>query len=111
MVLIYPVNCSAQNKNWYLFTLLTSLVNAQDMPTLNSITLKYFERGHTFMSADSYHHSVEKSMKEMKNVYDYGDFVKALEMQGQAMQLNHENFYNNSKNSIHLVESSRDCPE
>ena len=83
-------NCSAQNKNWYIFT----LVNAQDMPTLNSIILKYFERGHTFISADSYHHSVEKSMKAMKNVYDYGDFVKALEMQGQAMQLNHESFYN-----------------
>ena len=38
-------NCSAQNKNWYLFTLLTSLVNAQDMPTRNSITFKYFEEG------------------------------------------------------------------
>jgi len=30
---------------------------------VEDITLKYFEPGHTFMSADSVHHGVEKSMK------------------------------------------------
>ena len=45
-------NCSAQNKNWHLFTLFTTVVNGKDVPHLNSITMK----GHTFMSADTYHH-------------------------------------------------------
>ena len=51
-------NCSAQNKNWYLFSSLVSLVNSNVIST-DDITLKYFEPGHTFMSADSFHHGVE----------------------------------------------------
>ena len=54
-------NCSSQNKNWCLMTM---LVNAVNDPTVavEDITLKYFEPGHTFMSADSVHHGVEKAM-------------------------------------------------
>ena len=33
-------NCSAQNKNWHLFTLFTTVVNGKDVPHLNSITMK-----------------------------------------------------------------------
>ena len=55
-------NCSVQNKNWHLFTLFTTLVNCKNAPHLKNITLKYFERGHTFMSADAYHHLEEKDM-------------------------------------------------
>ena len=36
---------------------------------LEKITLKYFEVGHSFMSADSFHHRVEKAAKRMKNIY------------------------------------------
>ena len=32
-------------------------------------------------------------MLEMKNVYDHKDFVKPLEKDDQAMQLNHSDFY------------------
>ena len=53
-------NCSYQNKCWYLYTSLCGAVNNNQKDTLQSITLKYFERGHSFMSADSYHHLVEK---------------------------------------------------
>ncbi|CAG9829587.1 unnamed protein product [Diabrotica balteata] len=42
------------------------------------ITINYFEPGHTFMSADSFHHQVELSLKKKKKVYDYHDFVKAV---------------------------------
>ena len=86
-------NCSAQNKNWHLFTLFTTLVNCKDAPHLKNITLKYFERGHTFMSADAYHHLVEKAMCEMKNVYNYNDFVKALEQDGQTLLLDYKTFF------------------
>ena len=75
-------NCSAQNKNWHLFTLFTIVANGKDVPHLNSITMKDFEKGHTFMSADTNHHLVEKAMCEVKNVYDYRDFVSCLEKNG-----------------------------
>ncbi|CAM4578379.1 unnamed protein product [Leuciscus chuanchicus] len=55
-------NCSAQNKNWCLLSSLVCLVNG-DTTTMEDITLKYFEKGHTFMSADSFHHGVKQEMK------------------------------------------------
>ena len=42
-------NCSGQNKNWYLFTALANEVNMKDA-SFQTITLKYFEPGHPFMS-------------------------------------------------------------
>jgi len=51
-------NCSAQNKNWCLLSTLVSLVNGSTN-SREDITLKFFEKGHTFMSADSVHHGVE----------------------------------------------------
>ena len=55
-------NCSSQNKNWCLFTTLVTVVNDPAL-AVEDITLKYFEPGHTFMSADSVHHGVEKAMQ------------------------------------------------
>ncbi|CAG9831297.1 unnamed protein product [Diabrotica balteata] len=51
------------------------------MIATSQITLKYFETGHTFMSADSVHHGVEKGMKITNegNIYDFNDFIKAVE--------------------------------
>ena len=40
-----------------------------------TITLKYFEPGHTFMSADSFHHQVEQGMRQQKRVEDFQDFI------------------------------------
>ena len=45
---------------------------------LESITIKYFEKGHTFMRADSFHHQTEKEMRLKKNVYS-DDFEKIIE--------------------------------
>jgi len=79
-VVFYVDNCGAQNKNWTLFTALISLVNSAGGP--QTVTLRYLEKGHTFMSADSYHASVESAMRKMKNVYDFSDFVSAVERYG-----------------------------
>lgn len=51
--------------------MLVSMVNS-NLILANDITIKYFEAGHPFMSADSVHHGVELSMKHMNggNVYD-----------------------------------------
>ena len=54
------------------------MLNVNGYP--ESITIKYFEKGHTlFMSADSFHHQIKKEMRSKKNVYDFDDFEKIIE--------------------------------
>jgi len=78
--IFYVDNCGAQNKNWTLFTALTAVVNSDSGP--DSVILRYLEKGHTFMSADSYHAKVESSLRKAKNVYDYNDFATVVERPG-----------------------------
>lgn len=78
--MIWCDNCSAQNKNWTLYTALCVTVNNTGGP--EQVTMKYLERGHTFMSADSFHASVEKSMKQKINVYDFSDFSDCISKNG-----------------------------
>lgn len=66
-------NCSSQNKNWTLFTFFVHIVNSAEV-SLESLTVKYFEPGHTFMAADSFHHQVERCLKQKGKVYDFKDF-------------------------------------
>ena len=68
-------NCTAQNKNWTLLTTLVKVVN-HSLNNIQAITLKYFEPGHTFMSADSFHNGVEKAMQKQPGgvVLDFEDF-------------------------------------
>ena len=87
-------NCSAQNKCWYLYTALCHAVNDNRNIMLQTITLKYFERGHSFMSADSYHRLVEKGMHAAKNVYDFQEFVDILDIDGKAILMKASNFIN-----------------
>ncbi len=53
-----------------------------DTISQEDITLKFFERGHTFMSADSFHHGVEQQMRSRQGgvVYDFEDFVKSSQV-------------------------------
>lgn len=44
-----------------------------------TITIKFFEVGHTFMSADSLHHLVEKGLRENPKVYDFQDFSAVVQ--------------------------------
>ncbi|KAG1936336.1 hypothetical protein F2P79_018678 [Pimephales promelas] len=72
-------NCSAQNKNWCLLSTLVSLVNGSTN-SREDITLEFFEKGHTFMSADSVHHGVEQEMRKRPGgyVFDFEDFVSVV---------------------------------
>ena len=70
-------NCSAQNKNSYLYTALLNEVNSEGGYAL-LVTLKYLEPGHTFMSADNFHHQVEQRMCQKKNVEDFQDFLDVV---------------------------------
>jgi len=55
-ITIWLDNCSAQNKNWCLFTFLIYMMNSQELETM-VIDIFYFQPGHSFMSADSFHPS------------------------------------------------------
>ena len=44
------------------------------------------------MSADSFHARVESELRRMKNVYDFEDFVAAINQHGIAVSMNVEDF-------------------
>lgn len=70
-------NCSAQNKNWILFSALVCIVNQSWGP--NSITLKYLTKGHTHMTADAIHGCIEKKIRNQDAVEDLRDLVTLMQ--------------------------------
>lgn len=79
-VTIWSDNCTSQNKCWALFSFMVYIINSNEVAA-ESITMKFLEKGHTFMSADSFHHQVEMAMKHYENgdVCDFDDFVKCVQ--------------------------------
>jgi hypothetical protein len=77
-IVLWLDNCAGQNKNWTLFTYFIFLVTS-DLFALQSLEVNYFEPGHTFMSADSFHHQVEQSMKRKGKQYDFSDFKTSVD--------------------------------
>ncbi|XP_050547348.1 uncharacterized protein LOC126909029 isoform X1 [Daktulosphaira vitifoliae] len=53
------------------------MINSQELETM-VIDIFYFQPGHCFMSADSFHHQVELSMKQMGKIYDFCDYEKSI---------------------------------
>lgn len=78
-ITIWMDNCAAQNKNWALYCFLIHFINS-DYTTINSLKLKYLQTGHTFMSADSFHHQVEKSLKQKGKVIDFDDYKTCVQI-------------------------------
>lgn len=70
-------NCASQNKNWCFLTFLVRMVNSNEIAA-QELIVNYFEPGHTFMAADSFHHQVELSLKRQGKTYDFDDFVQAV---------------------------------
>ena len=79
----YMDNCAAQNKNWTIYTGMVSEVNRPGGS--ESITFKYFEKGHTFMSTDSFHAQVEKGMRSKKNIFDFNDKMSSTRRVMQSL--------------------------
>ncbi|KAF0306555.1 Protein PELPK1 [Amphibalanus amphitrite] len=73
--------CASQNKSWVLMTTLMTAINCPSTST-QSITLKFFEPGHTSMSADAVHQVVAKNLKRMARVEDFQDYAEATEAAG-----------------------------
>jgi len=74
--ILWMDNCSAQNKNWVVFTAMCAFVNTELGP--QSVTFKYLITGHTFMSADAFHAKVEKEIRAKKNLFDFDDLKEAV---------------------------------
>lgn len=90
-------NCSGQNKNWNLFLHLI-LVMSSDSVQVKELVLKYFESGHTFMSADSFHAAVEKRMRKNTGdpVITYPDFKQVVEKAKknvEVLDMTHDDFF------------------
>ncbi|KAK3803391.1 hypothetical protein RRG08_016937 [Elysia crispata] len=75
-VVIWLDDCGEQNKNWCLFTKLTYLVNSEKAMH-DTIELKYFEKGHTYMPADSKHNQLLWYKNEFKEDLCALDFFKS----------------------------------
>ncbi|CAH0691704.1 unnamed protein product [Spodoptera exigua] len=78
-IVVWADNCSSQNKNWAFFSFLIQIINSS-LICANTITIKYLESGHTFMSADNFHHQVEQQLKRAKKVYDFSDFIDCIQL-------------------------------
>ena len=95
-VTLWADNCSGQNKNWWLFGALVKEVNKVG-GDLDVITLKFFEPGHTFMSADSFHALIEKGIKKKNKIQDFQDLADVVNSKGEALVSNYNDFYHVQK--------------
>ena len=87
-------NCSAQNKNWKLFSSFVIIVNSNWGP--KSITIKYFEPGHSYMKADSVHGNIGKAWKKKSNIYDINELNELIlkaSRKNKTLLMRHEDFY------------------
>ena len=78
------------NKNWTIYSARVSEVHRVGGP--ESISIKYIEKGHTFVSADSFHAHAEKEMRAKKHVYEFDDFTEVINKRGHAVNMEHSDF-------------------
>lgn len=70
-------NYTGQNKNWFLFTALATIVNAGCF-NIETITLKFLTKSHTHMSADGVHGNIERELRRRDAMYDYDDYKSII---------------------------------
>ena len=90
-IIIWADNCTGQLKNWTFYASLVYEVNNLHA-SIETITIKYFEKGHTYMSADSFHASVETTIRKMKRLYDFDDFVRSISKNGIVIEMKEGDF-------------------
>ena len=66
-------------------------------PSSEIITFINFEKGHTFMSADSFHASAEKSMRKIGKIYRFEQFTNCIESNGLTVEMDAESFHDLKK--------------
>ncbi|GFN77987.1 hypothetical protein PoB_000449300 [Plakobranchus ocellatus] len=80
------ITCSGLIKNWYMSTSVARAVNHNSNPFLHSVTLKYLESGHTYLSCSSFLGLVVKNMRKRGFIYNFNDLVSILETAGAASE-------------------------
>lgn len=95
-IILWLDNCSSQNKNWCFLSFLVYIVNSEEV-AINEINIHYFVPGHTFMSADSFHHQVEAALKKQRKTYDFKDFSDAVQSANKSRvevkEMKHTDFF------------------
>lgn len=76
-IVLWLDNCSGQNKNWTLLSFVVYMINSDEI-SASEVEMNYLEPGHTFISANAFHHQVELSMKHVKHIYDFEDFKNTV---------------------------------
>ena len=97
-------NCIGQLKNWSFYCALLHEVNLH--PNIEAIAIKYFEKGHTFLSANSFHPEVEKAMRAKKRPYDFVDFEDCVLKHGKAVAMATDDFYDFKNHLSHGKDTS-----
>ncbi|KAK3778587.1 hypothetical protein RRG08_047871 [Elysia crispata] len=110
-IVIWCDNCSAQNINWNLFTSINRYINSNAGVLPQTVTFKYLETGHTFLSADSFHGLVENNMRPRKNVYNFHDFVTVIQPCGGAPKTVEMHYHDFVKWDKRIQSRPRGIPE
>jgi len=77
--------CVAQNRNWTLYTALVTSVNAEWGP--DEVSIKYLEKGHTYLQEDSIHGlNGEKNKKNKKNPQLLINYINLCEAAGKSIR-------------------------
>ena len=76
-IILYCDHCSSQNKCWILYSAMPRIVN-NTQTTTQDITFNYFEAGHSFMSADSVHGSIQGKINTYSTLGDITDYVNVI---------------------------------
>lgn len=85
-ITIWCGNCSRQNKNWTLYSNVGHHLFQSEALTfiLETLTFKYFEKGHPFISTDSFYCQVEDRIWWKNHFYDFNKFVECVDSVGKA---------------------------
>ena len=84
-ITIWCDNCAGQNKNWTLYSSIIQSLSTSEV-LVETITLKYFEKGHTFMAADSFQHQVEEGIQKRCYLYDFNDYIQVVNLCGNQLK-------------------------
>ena len=106
--LFWADNCTAQNKNWVLFSALLQLVNSASGP--NAVTIRYVERGHTYMRPDAIHGHISQRLQKAQSVYTFTDLVREISSATKCLHslpMGHQNF----RNWTSLKQAKATCPK
>ena len=60
---------------------------------VETITLKYFEKGHILIASDSLHHQVEVGICKHRYLFDFNNYVQTVNYCRDAIEMSHEDFH------------------